>query len=44
MEKSQANLSTERIESIRAGIAEADAGKTTPASEVFDELGIESDD
>lgn len=35
-----ATLSPERIESIKAGVAEAMAGKTRPAAEVLAELGL----
>jgi hypothetical protein len=38
-----ATLSADRIDSIRKGIAEAHAGKTTPADQVFNELGVEKD-
>lgn len=37
------DLSDERIQSIREGIAEAHAGETRPADEVFAELGIDDD-
>ena len=38
-----ASLSAERLESIREGIAEAHAGKIRPATDVFEDLGIDDD-
>jgi hypothetical protein len=38
-----ATLPIEWIESLRLGVAEAQAGKTRPAREVFAELGIDLD-
>ncbi|MFT4010373.1 MAG: hypothetical protein QM655_10070 [Nocardioidaceae bacterium] len=39
-----ATLSPERIESIKAGVAEAMAGRTRPAEDVLAELGLTGPD